>query len=469
MSPPTPDVIIVGAGSSGLMCALGLADSARVTLIEGGPDPGTPTPDRMRHEHLYPDLDWGYVEADRGYALPRGRVIGGCSTTNASAAVRGQPGCFAPWGPGWSWDDCLPAFRAIERDVQFGSEPYHGDAGPVRITRLPQSPIDDAFAAACRRNGHADAPDHNAPGSMGVGPWPTNRDEEGGRAGTLAAVMPLVRDRIRLLAGTTVHRVVIEGGRAVGVQISGPGGAEVLRAGHVVLAGGAFGTPEVLMRSGVGPAAALAEEGIEALVDLPGVGANLQDHPWVLAARPVSGSLLRFAIDGSGEGQVFPFQTALYEPGADVAEVSVAVSIMAPRSRGSVRLRGGSLEVRLGHLTAAPDLDALCSAVRHAAVLLDEMAGEGVLDMPPGAWWRAPDLAASAVDAHSGTYNHPVGTCAIGADDDPLAVVGPDLLVRGVEGLSIADASVMPVIPQSNTNLASMMIGARAAGMVPGG
>ena len=160
-----PDIIIVGAGSAGLFCALGLAGSASVTVIEAGLDPGDPPPAWLLHDSLFSsDLDWGYREADTGAELLRGRLTGGSSSVNSSAAVRGQPWDFDGWNvDGWRWQDCLPALLAIERDEQFGAAAYHGDTGPIPITRLDPGPIDDAFIAACRGAGHPGAEDHNRP------------------------------------------------------------------------------------------------------------------------------------------------------------------------------------------------------------------------------------------------------------------------------------------------------------------
>ena len=475
----SPEVLIIGGGSAGLFCALGLADRARVTLVEGGPDPGTPPPPQIPHIHQFGEaLDWGYAEADRGVGLLRGKVLGGSSTTNASAGVRGQPASFDAWGPGWTWADCLPAFRAIERDVQFGAAEYHGDAGPIRMTRLPYGTIDEAFSDACARAGHAVIADHNAPGAFGVGPWPTNRTEDGGRMGTLVGVMPLLRGKIDVLADTVAVRLEIAGGRVTGVVLAGPDGAErVVRPDHLVLSAGAYGTPELLLRSGVGPAAELEAEGLPPLIDLPGVGRNLQDHPWamleVLAvdprapeARPVSGALLRYGIAGDtgDEGQVFPFQTWLYDSDAPPAQISVAASIMAPRSRGDLRIAGGRTVIRLRHLDDPSDVERMGTVVADAGAILDAMAAAGVIAPARRPWWRDPDAATLRAAAES--YNHPVGTCAMGDDDDPAAVVDRRLRLRGLEDVTVADASIMPIIPQTNTNLASMMIGVRAARMI---
>jgi choline dehydrogenase len=446
-------VVIVGGGSAGLFCALGLAEIAEVTLIEAGHDPGSPAPDRYLHEHLYPDCDWDYVEADRGYHLVRGKVLGGSSTVNASAAVRGQPNCLSTWGPGWSWDDLLPALVAIETDEQFGAEPYHGTSGPVHVTRLSQGPLDGSFHRACLDAGYPACDDHNAPGAFGTGPWPTNR-LGGGRWGTLAAVAPLVRDRIALLAETQVVRVVVESDRVVGVEVRVPGGVHTIPADVVVLSGGAFGTPELLWRSGL---------------DLPGVGVGLQDHPWVmldascdpdaLARRPVSGGLLRYANgdDIDDEIQIFPFSASIYEPGTDASTYRMSVGLMGPRSVGGLdQGPDDRAVVHLGHLNQSSDADRLAAGVAVAGELLDAMAAEGTIGIPADPWWKAGDLRAEVV-TRVGTYNHPVGTCGIGR------AVDQRLRVPGIAGLRIADASVMPQIVRSNTNLVTMAIGLRAA------
>ena len=168
--------------------------SASVTLVEAGPDPGTPPPDWMLYDYLLPDeCYYQFTDADNGMALPQGRGTGGGSTVNSAAALRGQPWCYDGWQvPGWSWADVLPGFRAIEADQQFGAAGYHGTGGPIPITRLVPGPLDDALIALCEARGYPPAADHNAPGALGIGVWPTNRR---GRAGGVphAGVLPLVR------------------------------------------------------------------------------------------------------------------------------------------------------------------------------------------------------------------------------------------------------------------------------------
>ena len=353
------DVLIVGAGSAGLFCALGLAGSASVTVVETGPDAGTPPPPWMLYDYLLPaECYHSYADADTGLALPQGRGTGGGSTVNSAAALRGQPWCYDGWAvPGWSWQDCLPAFCAIESDQQFGDAAYHGTAGPIPVTRLTPGPLDDAFTGLCAKRGHPAAADHNAPGALGIGGWPTNRRHEG-RWGTHAAVLPLIRGLVDLRAGTRVERLVFDGTRCVGADVTGPDGPERLHADRVVLCAGAFGTPLLLMRSGIGPEPVLREAGVELLTALPGVGENLQDHPWCLLdvqvtdvadieARPVSGSLLRYELPGDHvEAEIFPWQTQALRPvgarrpglvhrGADDPAVPGAARRSPPAGRGS--------------------------------------------------------------------------------------------------------------------------------------
>lgn len=452
-------IVIAGGGNGGLWAAHRLADVAEVTVIEAGIDPGDPVPGRFLHEHAYPDCDWDYTDADSGRHLVRGRVLGGGSTVNAAAGSRGQPAGFRDWGPGWQYEDLLPAMRAVESDVQFGDAEYHGDAGPIQITRLAPGPLEDAFAAASRKLGHADCPDHNAPGAMGVGPWPTNR-VNGGRWGCLAAVAPLVRHRVELRDRTLVRRVLVTGGRATGVEVDGPAGRETIAADLVIVSGGAYGTPELLWRSGI---------------DGPGIGAGLQDHPWVMlnveadpdaiTRRPVSGSLLRAPAGGAGadpadEFQVFPFSTWLYDRAAPRSSWSVSVALMQPLSRGSITRRDDdSGLIRLGHLADESDLHRMLAAIRATDDLLAQMAADGTITLPAEPWWRSPDVAGE-LRRRVETYNHPVASCGIGR------AVDRNLDVLGVRNLKIVDASVMPSIPDGGPNLVTMAIGLRGGDLV---
>jgi choline dehydrogenase len=478
----TSDVLIIGAGSAGLFCALGLAGSASVTLVEAGPDAGTPPPRWMLYDYLLPgECYYQYTDADTGLALPQGRGTGGGSTVNSAAALRGQPWCYDGWGvPGWSWQDCLDGFRAIESDQQFGAAGYHGAVGPIPITRLRPGPLDEALIKLCAEHGYPAAADHNAPGALGIGVWPTNRRDEG-RWGTHAGVLPLVRDAVDIRAGTEVQRLVFEGTRCVGADVLGPQGPERLRAGHVVLCAGAFGTPLLLLRSGIGPEADLRQAGIELVSPLDGVGANLQDHPWCLLdvtaaeladieARPVSGALLRYELPGEPaaehvEAEIFPWQTRPYDPSVPATQVSYTAALMTPLSRGQLTLGPDGPVVKARHLTDDRDAARMAEIVTTTAQLVDELAAAGLVRVPDDAWWRAADLV-QACRRVVGTYNHHSGTCRMGDPADPGTVVSPGLDVLGTSGLSVADSSILPVIPRANTNLPAMMIGHRAAALV---
>lgn len=451
-------IVIAGGGNGGLFAAHRLADLADVTLIEAGEDPGDPVPERYLHGHPpFEGADWDYTNLDSGSHLVRGKVLGGGSSVNAAAGSRGQPSGFAGWAPGWQWDDLLPAFRAIETDEQFGDRLYHGDAGPIRITRLSQGPLDEAFFAAAADAGHAYCEDHNAPGTQGYGPWPTNRVDLA-RWGALAAVAPLVRGRVQVRDRSFVTRVLLEGRRAVGVEVRGPAGVEVFPADLVIVAGGAYSTPELLWRSGI---------------DAPGIGEGLQDHPWLMMnvlardeadvfARPVSGSLLRAGIaeDPADEFQVFPFSTWLYDRSRPRNEYGVSVALMQPVSRGSIE-RGDDDRgrIRLGHLKDDADLERMAIAVEATAALVDEMAATGIVSIPADAWWKGRDVR-DLLRGRVETYNHPVASCGMGRTvDERLDVIG-------YEGLKIIDASTMAKIPDGGPNLVTMAIGWIGGGIV---
>ena len=334
-------------------------------MVEAGPDPGTPPPRWVLYDYLLPDeCYYHYTDADTGIDLPQGRGTGGGSTVNSAAALRGQPWDFDGWAvPGWTWADCLDGFRAIESDQQFGDADYHGADGPIPVTRLTPGPLDEALIALCAQRGHPAAADHNAPGALGIGVWPTNRRDEG-RWGTHAAVLPLIRPAVDVRTGTQAIRLLFDGTRCAGAEVVGPEGQQRLHADRVVVCAGAFGSSLLLMNSGIGPEAMVRHAGARLVSRLDGVGANLQDHPWCLLdvdvtdpaaieARPVSGALLRYELPGDHvEAEIFPWQTRPYDPSVPATQVSFTAALMTPLSRGRVTLTpGGVAEVRVRHLT----------------------------------------------------------------------------------------------------------------------
>ncbi|WP_394823593.1 GMC family oxidoreductase [Pendulispora albinea] len=472
-------VLIVGAGSAGLTCAWRLArePSTEVVLIDAGVDPGPDVPSfLLRDMVLPPPFYWDYAEFDRGYFLPRGKLFGGTSAVNATAAVRGHPWCYDAWGsPSWRWERCLPSFRAIEADMQFGAEPYHGHAGPVPITRCELGGFDHALGDAYVRRGLARIADHNAPGHLGFGPFPTNRIGDD-RASTLRTLLPELRGRpnVTLRPQTEAVRVVMAHGEARGVLVrTAQGDEQLLEADRVVLSGGTFGSPEMLFASGIGPADGLRTAGLPVHVDAPEVGANLVDHPYVQmgievsdpakpAAPPGKGALLTFELDGPGhlQAHAFAYRTRAVDPSADPCSAAVTCALLTPESRGRLELGTGRARVRLNHLSSDVDARRMAEIVARVADVVADLASEGALRLPADPWWHADDLPA-ACRREVVTYHHPVGTCRMGSDT--ASVVDEALRVRGVERLMVADASVMPSLPRGQTNLGAMMIGHRAA------
>lgn len=461
-------IVIVGAGSAGSTAAWRLSDDpgTEVVLIEAGDDPGAEVPQPLRNALLLPDrYDWGYRDADTAEPLRRGKVLGGSSAANYRGATRGQAFGYDNWGlADWSWERCLPAFRAVEHDREFDDRPYHGDAGPTPVVRRPLAAPDQALAEAYRRHGHEPVPDHNAPDAVGFGPFPSNLLEDGDRASTLLTLGPTLRERenVTILSAAEAVRVVVEGGRATGVEIRTASGPQSVQGDLVILSAGVYGTPELLVRSGIGPGATLRELGIPEVLAHDGVGQGLRDHPMILMsvdspALQVAGSPLLLTVrDGVDFFHVFPFAGLV--PGAPPSTLTFICALMSPTSRGSLDFTTGRARVHLRHLHDERDRLVASGGVHRVAELLDDLAGQGHLTIPPDAWWTTADgIEPSAV----ATYHHAVGTCRMGQDAG--SVVDQGLRLRGVDDLMIADASVLPEIPRSQTNLPTMMIGYRAA------
>lgn len=475
------DTLVIGAGAAGLFAALRAAEHGSVIVLEAGPDAGNPLPDWALYDYALPPAYYHrYTDLDTGQVMPQGRGLGGGSTVNSAAALRGQPWCYDSWGvAGWGWDDVLPALTAIESDQQYADRAYHGDAGLIPVTRLAPGPLDEAVFGWCRTAGYPEIEDHNAPGALGCAMWTTNR-RDGGRWGTWAGVVPAARAAgADIRPDITAVRLVFNGTRCTGAEVAGPGTAEVITAGRVIVCAGAYGSPELLLRSGIGPAPVLAALGTEPVSVLAGVGANVQDHPWCLLnvdvtdaalieARPVSGALLRYELDDPAaehvEAEIFPWQLRPYDLASPPATVAFTAALMAPRSRGTFTLTPAGRELRVGLLADDADAAHMVSIVRETAALVDHLAKDGLVTVPDGAWWQVADDAALAASCRqsAGTYNHHSGTCRLGDPGDERTVVAPDLTVLGTTGLTVADSSVLPVIPRANTNLISMAIGYRA-------
>jgi choline dehydrogenase len=505
------DVIIVGAGSAGAILAARLSEDPgrSVLLLEAGPDYAglEALPPKIKHglvtaaDILASDHDWGYVGQPSPVAgpmaVPRGKVTGGSSAVNGQIFLRGIPEDFDAWAeagnPAWGWGQVLPCYRRLERDLDFRDD-YHGTDGPIPVRRDPRGewlPPQVAFAEACLEAGFPECPDHNAPQVSGVGPTPMNT-LRGVRWSTSLGYLDPARHRLQLTLRSRcqVEGVVVEGRRAIGVLVRSGGERFTVRGDEVVLSAGAIGSPHLLLLSGVGPADDLRAAGLPVRVDLPGVGKNLRDHPHVYTAwRPSSGypmdpdlpryqTLLRYTAPGSSRRNdlqllMSAFASGRVDRGGDgrtpLGMVIQPVLNLAA-GQGELRLRSPDPGVQpaldFNFLAEAEDRRRLREAVRLCAGLGGAPAFREILAgrLAPGDDDLASDAALDAwMRREVTTTNHISGTCKMGPAADPLAVVDERGRVHGLEGLRVADASIMPDCVRANTNATAMMIGERMA------
>lgn len=418
---------------------------------------------------------------------------------NGAVATRGTPADFAEWvamgNSAWSFEHVLPFYRHLENDREFGHRPVHGDSGPVSIIRYaPEQwpPVVRTFGQACLDLGFPESPDYNAPDARGIGPMTRNQAGDL-RGSTLVTYLRAARDRPNLAvrAEATVTRIVFDGRRAVGVEVrDGAGELETLRADRVVLSAGAIKTPQLLQLSGVGPQDVLHRFGIEPVAELEGVGHQLLDQPYVpLLAVPREDSDLygfRAALVWGEEGGPIEFNCLASVIDVDSLNFDtppgvqslflLPVSLGKPVSTGHVSLTSldpdDSMDIHVGFLSDRRDLERMTSAVKTVYDILMATTAAGAITSiiaPDEQTMNDPDRLEQYIRASVNTMYHPAGTCRMGPDDDPLAVVGQHLDVRGVSDLYIADASVMPTLPFGFTNLTCYMIGERMASWLKNG
>jgi choline dehydrogenase len=499
------DDIIVGGGSAGIALASRLTEDSerQVLLVEAGPDPAIVTDaDRLTDQMQFASTltHWG-IDATfvpgNAFNYPQGRTMGGGSAVNGAFAVRGIREDYERWaaigGDEWSWPHMLRVLCRLESDQDFEGE-CHGTTGPVPIARWRKDellPPQQAFLSAVTDHGIPWVDDFNAPDASGVGVIPMNR-RNGVRMSTALTYLPLVRDRsnLTILSGTEIARLVIERGRAVGIEYHVDGATRREQASRVILSAGALQSPALLMRSGVGAASHLADTGIDCIVDLPGVGANLIDHQGTavflvpkgdlpapdarvcqLGARYTSSTGARddmwLSMWGTWELDAFPdMHAALSVP----AISALVVGIHDPMSRGTVRLRSSDPSVRpavdFNMLSDPADVTRLVDGLRLAIELAssrafaDSYRGIGLLDP---AFAKDDGALETYIRSTVGGWFHASGTCRMGTEPDDGAVVDARLQVHGIDGLHVVDASVMPTVPRAPTNLSSIAIGERAA------
>lgn len=494
------DHIVIGAGSAGCPAARRLADAGRrVALIDAGgsgDDPRITTPLRM-FELWDSEFDWGYRTVPQTHAAgvevvsPRGRVLGGSSALYGMIHVRGAAADFDAWAyngaPGWSYRDVLPYFRRSE-DFEDGPDAYHGVGGPMPVTRTHEpAPLTRTFIDACEQAGIPRNDDCNGASILGAGQSVVNI-RDGRRITSYEAYIAPVADEpgLTVIPNALVTRIVIEDGRAVGVEIEQGGEHRTLGSrGDVVLSAGALGSPHLLMLSGIGGASELAEHGIDVVADLPGVGKNLHDHilvPLVYeATQPVVASTANvmeahfFANSepGLSAPDLQPIMLARSMPvrGRDLPEQAFTflAGVVRPYSRGTVSLVSAD-----AHDLPAIDPDYLgdeqdMRAMEAAIALCREVIRQPALDadrgaeLAPGADVQGEELR-RYIREQILTYHHHAGTCRMGLDAQ--AVVDPHLRVRGIDGLRVADCSIMPTVTSGNTHAPAVMIGERVADLI---
>ncbi|HEU0221486.1 MAG TPA: choline dehydrogenase [Paracoccaceae bacterium] len=533
MSAAEADYVIVGAGSAGSALAYRLGEAGRSVLVieHGGSDwgPLIQMPAALSYPMNMPRYDWGFrTEPEphlggRVLACPRGKVVGGSSSINGMVYVRGHARDFDIWAEmgaqGWAYADVLPYFKRVEcwHDGGHGGDPaWRGSSGPLHVTRGRRAnPLFHAFVEAGRQAGYELTSDYNGEKQEGFGPMEQTVWKGRRWSAASAYLKPAIRRGNVALVRAFARRVVVEEGRAVGVEIGRGGRTEVIRArAEIILAASSINSPKLLMLSGIGPSAHLAQHGIPAVVDRPGVGQNLQDHLelyvqqactqpitlyryWNIWGKALIGA--QWLFTGTGLGASNQFESAAFirsRPGVEYPDIQyhflpfavrydgkaaaeghgfqAHVGPMRSPSRGSITLRSADPEappaIRFNYMAHEEDWRDFRTCIR----LTREIFGQPAFapyrgrEIQPGEALQSDDELDGFVRGHVESAFHPCGTARMGRADDPMAVVDPQCRVIGVEGLRVADSSIFPRITNGNLNAPSILVGEKAADHVLG-
>ena len=527
----TAEYVIIGSGSAGSAIAYRLGEAGKkvVVIEQGGTDMGPfiQMPAALSYPMNMGIYDWGFASdpephlGGRVLATPRGKVIGGSSSINGMVYVRGHARDYDTWeqmgAQGWSYADVLPYFQRMENwHGDTGDATYRGNDGPLHITRGPRkNPLFNAFIQAGAQAGYPVTEDYNGAAQEGFGAMEATIWKGRRWSAANAYLRPAQKRGNVTLIRAFARKVVIENGRAVGVEVLRGGQVEVIRASaEVIVAASSINSPKLLMLSGIGDAAQLREHGIDVVADRPGVGANLQDHLEIYmqfqAAQPVTlfkywnlwgkaaiGAQWLFTKTGLGASNQFEACAFIRSrAGIDYPDIEyhflpiavrydgkaaagghgfqVHVGPMRSKSRGAVTLRSAdpmeAPRIQFNYMSHPDDWDEFRRCIRLTREVFDQTAMQPFVkrEIQPGMDLQTDAELDAFLKEHVESAYHPCGTCRMGRADDPLAVVDPECRVIGVAGLRVADSSIFPQVTNGNLNGPSIMTGEKAADHILG-